>query len=163
MTSTTSLSYSNHSLDSTLKPLNCDAPSVNGLSSHSPERLLGSDVEDSSDEETRPPTVKGNLNKWTNILHGWQERYFVLKDGVLSYYRSEAEMDQGCRGSIRLRNAHVQAHPYDDCRIDVSNCFWFNFCIHRRLVAMRMCCCIAFISSFCQCFSVMDVLFVTFY
>uniref|UniRef100_A0A0X3P0E3 Collagen type IV alpha-3-binding protein n=1 Tax=Schistocephalus solidus TaxID=70667 RepID=A0A0X3P0E3_SCHSO len=130
MTSTTSLSYSNHSLDSTLKPLNCDAPSVNGLSSHSPERLLGSDVEDSSDEETRPPTVKGNLNKWTNILHGWQERYFVLKDGVLSYYRSEAEMDQGCRGSIRLRNAHVQAHPYDDCRIDVSlgDSTWYFRC-----------------------------------
>ncbi|KAL7057072.1 hypothetical protein AAHC03_019309 [Spirometra sp. Aus1] len=130
MTSTTSLSCSHQSLDSSLKPLNYDAPSVSGLSSHSPEHLLGSDLEDSSDEETRPPTVKGNLNKWTNILHGWQERYFVLKDGVLSYYRSEGEMDLGCRGSIRLRNAHVQPHPYDDCRIDVSlgDSTWYFRC-----------------------------------
>ncbi|VDN16758.1 unnamed protein product [Dibothriocephalus latus] len=130
MISVESLSYSNQSLDFPLKPSNSDTPSVSGLSSNSPERLLGSDLDDSSDDETRPPPVKGNLNKWTNILHGWQERYFVLKDGVLSYYRSEAEMDQGCRGSIRLRNAHVQPHPYDDCRIDVSlgDSTWYFRC-----------------------------------
>ena len=29
----------------------------------------------------------GNLSKWTNYLHGWQDRYIVLRDGTLSYYK----------------------------------------------------------------------------
>lgn len=29
----------------------------------------------------------GYLQKWTNYLKGYQRRWFVLKDGLLSYYR----------------------------------------------------------------------------
>lgn len=77
--------------------------------------------EDVSNEEPRYnlPVTTGNLNKWTNMLHGWQERYFVLKDGVLSYFRNVDAVAEGCRGAIRLKNAQIQPHPYDDCRIDV--------------------------------------------
>lgn len=87
------------------------------------QRLIDVSDEDASDDEPRRnlPVATGNLNKWTNMLHGWQERYFVLKDGVLSYFRNADDVAEGCRGAIRLKNAQVQPHPYDDCRIDV--CF----------------------------------------
>lgn len=31
-----------------------------------------------------PPTMKGYLNKYTNVAKGYNTRWFVLKDGVLS-------------------------------------------------------------------------------
>lgn len=36
-----------------------------------------------------PTDMKGWLAKWTNYLKGYQKRWFVLHDGLLSYYRSE--------------------------------------------------------------------------
>lgn len=88
------------------------------------QRLIDISDEDASDDEPRLrlPVTSGHLNKWTNMLHGWQERYFVLKDGVLSYFRNADDVAEGCRGAIRLKNAQVQPHPYDDCRIDVCCC-----------------------------------------
>lgn len=32
-------------------------------------------------------TYKGWLFKWTNYLKGYQRRWFVLSNGLLSYYR----------------------------------------------------------------------------
>lgn len=31
--------------------------------------------------------MEGWLFKWTNYIKGYQRRWFVLKDGLLSYYR----------------------------------------------------------------------------
>lgn len=36
---------------------------------------------------TTEPEMKGWLLKWTNYLKGYQRRWFVLSNGVLSYYR----------------------------------------------------------------------------
>lgn len=33
------------------------------------------------------PEMKGWLFKWTNYLKGYQRRWFVLSNGLLSYYR----------------------------------------------------------------------------
>jgi oxysterol-binding protein 1 len=33
---------------------------------------------------SEPPTLKGYLNKYTNVAKGYNTRWFVLKDGVLS-------------------------------------------------------------------------------
>jgi hypothetical protein len=46
--------------------------------------------------------VTGTLSKWTNYIHGWQDRYIVLKEGSLVYYKSEFETDFGCRGAISV-------------------------------------------------------------
>lgn len=45
---------------------------------------------------------EGTLSKWTNYIHGWQDRYIVLKEGSLVYYKSEFETDFGCRGAISV-------------------------------------------------------------
>ncbi|XP_023245930.1 collagen type IV alpha-3-binding protein [Copidosoma floridanum] len=66
------------------------------------------------------PELQGTLSKWTNYIHGWQTRFIVLKDGTLSYYKSEQDSGFGCRGSISLYKADIKAHEFDDCRFDVS-------------------------------------------
>ena len=55
-----------------------------------------------------PPSLNGTLSKWTNYIHGWQERYICLKDATLSYYKSENETAFGCRGAISIRKANVR-------------------------------------------------------
>jgi hypothetical protein len=67
-------------------------------------------------------------------LYGWQERYFVLCDGYLSYYKSPEDLDS-CRGffiinifcinnvlfsgSICLKFASITIHPLDNLRIEI--------------------------------------------
>lgn len=71
--------------------------------------------------------LASNLFKWTNYIHGWQERYIVLKDGVLSYYKSPSETHYGCRGAIALKQSSIMSHELDDCRFDikVNDCVWY--------------------------------------
>uniref|UniRef100_A0A8B9NIK8 PH domain-containing protein n=1 Tax=Accipiter nisus TaxID=211598 RepID=A0A8B9NIK8_9AVES len=52
-----------------------------------------------------PGLVPGIL--WTNYIHGWQDRWVVLKSNTLSYYKSEDETEYGCRGSICLSKAVI--------------------------------------------------------
>ena len=55
-----------------------------------------------------PPSLNGSLSKWTNYIHGWQDRFICLKDATLSYYKSENETAFGCRGAISIRKANVK-------------------------------------------------------
>ena len=49
-------------------------------------------------------SLTGNLSKWTNYIHGWQDRFFALKqDGSLVYYKSVNDTDFGCRGAISIQ------------------------------------------------------------
>uniref|UniRef100_A0A8C7FG31 Ceramide transfer protein n=1 Tax=Oncorhynchus kisutch TaxID=8019 RepID=A0A8C7FG31_ONCKI len=60
------------------------------------------------------------LYEWTNYIHGWQDRWVVLKNNTLSYYKSEDEREYGCRGSLCLSKAIITPHEFDECRIDIS-------------------------------------------
>ncbi|KAK3599071.1 hypothetical protein CHS0354_024397 [Potamilus streckersoni] len=64
-------------------------------------------------------SYKGWLYKWTNYLKGYQKRWFVLQNGLLSYYRNQAEMAHTCRGTINLATAFI--HTEDSCTIVISN------------------------------------------
>ncbi|KAF7259051.1 hypothetical protein EG68_03473 [Paragonimus skrjabini miyazakii] len=63
--------------------------------------------------------MEGFLFKWTNYMTGWQQRWFTLKDGVLSYYRSQEEVDSGCKGSVKLAVCDVIVHSSDPRRFDL--------------------------------------------
>ncbi|GAB6026499.1 hypothetical protein CHUAL_012924 [Chamberlinius hualienensis] len=65
------------------------------------------------------PEMKGWLYKWTNYIKGYQKRWFVLSNGLLSYYRSQAEMAHTCRGTISLQGAVI--HTEDSCNFVISN------------------------------------------
>ncbi|CAB1319915.1 unnamed protein product [Coregonus sp. 'balchen'] len=78
-----------------------------------------------SDEDVDPESghlveLGGVLSKWTNYIHGWQNRWVVLKNNTLSYYKSEDEREYGCRGSLCLSKAFITPHEFDECRIDIS-------------------------------------------
>ncbi|KAF4074153.1 hypothetical protein AMELA_G00236260 [Ameiurus melas] len=64
-------------------------------------------------------TYKGWLFKWTNYLKGYQRRWFVLSNGLLSYYRTQAEMAHTCRGTINLATAHIDTE--DVCNMVLSS------------------------------------------
>uniref|UniRef100_A0A7N6BVA2 PH domain-containing protein n=1 Tax=Anabas testudineus TaxID=64144 RepID=A0A7N6BVA2_ANATE len=75
--------------------------------------------------ESKPPTptpgdtYKGWLFKWTNYIKGYQRRWFVLSNGLLSYYRTQAEMGHTCRGTINLATANIAVE--DSCNFVISN------------------------------------------
>lgn len=73
---------------------------------------MHNNVSNSDDSESElnlsTPELKGYLSKWTNYIHGWQPRFIVLKDGTLSYYKSEQDSDFGCRGAISLQKATIK-------------------------------------------------------
>uniref|UniRef100_A0A674MBH9 Ceramide transporter 1 n=1 Tax=Takifugu rubripes TaxID=31033 RepID=A0A674MBH9_TAKRU len=59
-------------------------------------------------------------SSWTNYIHGWQDRWVVLKNNTLSYYKSQDETEYGCRGSLCLTKAVITPHEFDECRMDIS-------------------------------------------
>ncbi|XP_023301176.2 ceramide transfer protein isoform X1 [Lucilia cuprina] len=100
----------------------------------------GSQSEESDLEFIDNSTVelRGYLSKWTNYIYGWQPRYIVLKDGTLSYYKSESESDFGCRGAISLSKATIKPHETDELRFDVVVNNYNNWCLRAETPEDRM-------------------------
>jgi len=82
---------------------------------------------------SEPPVLKGYLNKYTNVAKGYNTRWFVLKDGVLSCspplpipnfllistppsidYRHQEDEDITSRGSISMKTAILKLSPGGD-------------------------------------------------
>ncbi|KAG6812617.1 hypothetical protein H0H92_001836 [Tricholoma furcatifolium] len=61
-----------------------------------------------ADQDPEPPTMKGYLNKYTNVAKGYNTRWFVLKNGVLSYYRHQSDESIASRGSLTLKTATLK-------------------------------------------------------
>ncbi|KAJ3321942.1 hypothetical protein HDU76_013991, partial [Blyttiomyces sp. JEL0837] len=67
-----------------------------------------------------PAMLAGSLKKWVNYSSGWKTRYFCLENGKFSYYKSEADYPESCRGSISTKIAVVEfVEPKDKSRFDV--------------------------------------------
>uniref|UniRef100_A0A8C1LLK7 Ceramide transfer protein n=1 Tax=Cyprinus carpio TaxID=7962 RepID=A0A8C1LLK7_CYPCA len=100
-----------------------------------------SDFSSSGSDEDLDPELElldelgGKLSKWTNYIHGWQDRWIVLKGNILSYYRSADEKEYGCRGSICLSKAVITPHEFDECRFDISvnDSIWYLRAEHPLL------------------------------
>ncbi|QIW96240.1 hypothetical protein AMS68_001758 [Peltaster fructicola] len=57
--------------------------------------------------------MKGYLRKWTNYTSGFKLRWFVLEDGVLSYYKNQEDAGSACRGAINMKIARLKMDPKD--------------------------------------------------
>ncbi|CAH1398097.1 unnamed protein product [Nezara viridula] len=67
--------------------------------------------------------MEGSLSKWTNLMKGWQYRWFVLDDnaGLLSYYTSREKMMRGVRrGCVRLKGAVIGIDDGDDSTFTIT-------------------------------------------
>lgn len=67
--------------------------------------------------------MEGPLSKWTNVMKGWQYRWFVLDDnaGLLSYYTSKDKMVRGARrGCVRLKGAVIGIDDEDDSTFTIT-------------------------------------------
>ncbi|XP_042628888.1 oxysterol-binding protein-related protein 10-like isoform X2 [Cyprinus carpio] len=67
------------------------------------------DVSDTHPSQTPKRHLEGVLNKYTNLLQGWQHRYFVLDPelGQLQYFINEHSKNQKPRGSLPLIGSSV--------------------------------------------------------
>ncbi|XP_042308206.1 pleckstrin homology domain-containing family A member 3-like isoform X3 [Sceloporus undulatus] len=72
--------------------------------------------------------MEGALLKWTNYLSGWQPRYFVLENGILSYYDSQDDVGKGSKGSIKMAVCEIKD-------LDLS-----NESLGRKLSELRLYC-----------------------
>ncbi|KAL1963245.1 hypothetical protein VTN77DRAFT_8570 [Rasamsonia byssochlamydoides] len=63
--------------------------------------------------------MKGYLKKWTNYTGGYKLRWFVLEDGVLSYYKHQDDAGSACRGAISMRIAKLHMDSQDKTRFEI--------------------------------------------
>ncbi|XP_013186476.1 pleckstrin homology domain-containing family A member 3 [Amyelois transitella] len=63
--------------------------------------------------------MEGILWKWTNFWNGWQTRWFILENGILSYYKSQEEVNQGCKGSVKVSVCQINVNNLDNLRLDL--------------------------------------------
>ncbi|KAK4875094.1 hypothetical protein RN001_011516 [Aquatica leii] len=64
--------------------------------------------------------MEGVLWKWTNYWNGWQTRWFVLENGVLTYYKSQEEVNKGSKGSLKVQACEIIVHSIDSTRLDLD-------------------------------------------
>ncbi|OWF54381.1 Oxysterol-binding protein-related protein 9 [Mizuhopecten yessoensis] len=67
--------------------------------------------------------IEGPLSKWTNVMKGWQYRWFVLDEssGILSYFTSKEKMMRGARrGCVRLKGAVIGIDDEDDSTFTIT-------------------------------------------
>ncbi|KAH3671222.1 hypothetical protein WICMUC_004739 [Wickerhamomyces mucosus] len=66
------------------------------------------------------PTFKGYLKKWTNFASGYKLRWFVLDShGILSYYRSQEDTNNACRGSLNMKYALLHLDSSEKLKFEI--------------------------------------------
>ncbi|KAM8933397.1 pleckstrin homology domain-containing family A member 3 [Pelodytes ibericus] len=63
--------------------------------------------------------MEGVLFKWTNYITAWQPRWFVLDNGILSYYDSQDDVCKGSKGSIKMAVCEIKVHSTDNTRMEL--------------------------------------------
>lgn len=77
--------------------------------------------------------------QWTNYIHGWQDRWVVLKNNTLSYYKSQDETEYGCRGSLCLSKAVITVSTaFLEVVIFLSVTIWAILAFSQCLTRMNM-------------------------
>ncbi|XP_071440204.1 oxysterol-binding protein-related protein 11-like isoform X2 [Hetaerina americana] len=66
---------------------------------------------------------EGQLNKYTNVMKGWQYRFFILdpETGLLQYYLNETENRQRPRGTVHLAGAVISPSDEDSSSFAVNS------------------------------------------
>ena len=81
--------------------------------------ILGNPLSDKPLGGKESREIKGYLKKWTNYTTGYKLRWFVLEDGVLSYYKHQDDAGSACRGAINMRIAKLIMDAQDKTRFEI--------------------------------------------
>ncbi|KAH3685632.1 hypothetical protein WICPIJ_003379 [Wickerhamomyces pijperi] len=66
------------------------------------------------------PTNQGYLKKWTNFATGYKLRWFVLdSDGILTYYKSQDDTNNACRGSLNMKYAILHLDSSEKLKFEI--------------------------------------------
>jgi oxysterol-binding protein 1 len=63
--------------------------------------------------------MEGYLSKYTNFAGGFRRRWFVLENGVFSYFNNPSEYPISCRGSINLDYVDIVPSTSNPCKFDL--------------------------------------------
>ena len=53
-------------------------------------------------------SLNGNVQKYTNFIYGYQERYFKIENGNIFYYLNKESVKEGCRKYRQLINFAIE-------------------------------------------------------
>lgn len=68
----------------------------------------------------KAPTYKGYLRKWTNFASGYKLRWFILdSNGILSYYQSQDDTNNACRGSLNMKTASLHLDSSEKLKFEI--------------------------------------------
>jgi oxysterol-binding protein 1 len=81
--------------------------------------ILGGTGPDSKPGGKDSREMKGYLKKWTNYTGGYKLRWFVLEDGVLSYYKHQDDAGSACRGAMNMRIAQLSMDSQEKTRFEI--------------------------------------------
>ncbi|XP_078661676.1 oxysterol-binding protein-related protein 11-like isoform X3 [Branchiostoma floridae x Branchiostoma belcheri] len=75
-----------------------------------------------SEQEGLKRPFEGQLSKYTNVMKGWQYRWFVLdpNSGVLDYYVNEESKKQRPRGSLQLAGSVMSPSDEDSHTFSIN-------------------------------------------
>ena len=79
--------------------------------------------------------VEGYLLKYTNFAGGYRRRWFVLENGIISYYNSPMEYPVTCRGSINLEYVQIIPSASNTCKFDLIGLRNSNIKFHLKAEA----------------------------
>ena len=72
----------------------------------------GEMILDFVDELVNGVQKKGYLVKQGHVRHNWKKRYFILKENVMSYYKSRETMEfKVCGWTHKYTNTHTYLGP----------------------------------------------------
>ncbi|KAF8603225.1 hypothetical protein BDV93DRAFT_493906 [Ceratobasidium sp. AG-I] len=84
-------------------------------------QFLNQDVSLVGSISNEPPSYKGYLSKYANVAKGYNNRWFVLKDDMLSYYRNRDDEGLAIRGAVSVRTARLKTSPGDKLRFEIHS------------------------------------------
>ncbi|GAA6003099.1 hypothetical protein JCM10207_001988 [Rhodosporidiobolus poonsookiae] len=91
------------------------------LQAASASSSVGTPQAASQQAPSKPQPIKGYLSKYVNMAKGWKQRWFVLDNGILSYYQSSDDEGKASRGSISMAVAQITPPGTDKLKFTVSN------------------------------------------
>lgn len=100
-------------------PLNGPSTKIAGIPPGDPATYYPDNNDDLPHMAGPAPSMKGFLKKWTNFTSGYKLRWFVLENGVLSYYKKQGDTESACRGAINMKQATLHLDSTEKLQFEV--------------------------------------------